>query len=468
MTLLYTGTDYEQLAAAFRPIFSRIAQGAANREQHRILPDEQIRWLKEAGFGTVRIPREKGGWGASLPQLIALLIELAEADSNLPQALRAHFAFVEDRLNQPDSAQRDRWFQRFLDGELVGSGWTETGAVKLGEVNTQVTPDDRGWRLSGEKFYSTGTLYADWIDVFARRSDNHGDVIALVSTRQSAVERDDDWDGFGQRLTGSGTTRFKQALVEQEHVYDFAERFRYQTAFYQHILLATLAGIGLAVERDAAEGVKKRSRMYSHGNAAVPRDDPQVLQMVGQISSWVWATRAAVLQAAESLQQAYIVHASGDEALIEQRNRLAEVEAAQAQVVASEWVPRAATELFNALGASDTRVGKALDRHWRNAISATGWSTARRRPLSGRLATAKRRRVSKREGDGEARRRQGLFILRPGGAAHVHFHRQQADTREGIRQRLLLVIDRGRHAFGAVGQAGERFQPDSLIQPGGG
>jgi alkylation response protein AidB-like acyl-CoA dehydrogenase len=30
------------------------------------------------GLGTVRIPREKGGWGASLPQLIALLIELAK------------------------------------------------------------------------------------------------------------------------------------------------------------------------------------------------------------------------------------------------------------------------------------------------------------------------------------------------------------------------------------------------------
>ncbi|MBN0764578.1 monooxygenase, partial [Pseudomonas aeruginosa] len=101
------------------------------------LPDEPIRWLKEAGFGTLRIPREKGGWGASLPQLSALLIELAQADSNLPQALRAHFAFVEDQLNQPDSAGRDRWFRRFLDGELVGSGWTEIGAVKLGEVNTR-------------------------------------------------------------------------------------------------------------------------------------------------------------------------------------------------------------------------------------------------------------------------------------------------------------------------------------------
>ena len=241
MTLLSTGTDYEQLAATFRPIFARIAQGAAGREQNRILPDEQIRWLKEAGFGTVRIPREKGGWGASLPQLIALLIELAQADSNLPQALRAHFAFVEDRLNQPDSPARDRWFRRFLDGELVGSGWTEIGAVRLGEVFTRVTPVEGGWRLDGEKFYSTGTLFADWIDVFARRSDNQGDVIALVSTSQAGVEREDDWDGFGQRLTGSGTTRFKQAQVEQDHVYDFAQRFRYQTAFYQHILLAPKA-----------------------------------------------------------------------------------------------------------------------------------------------------------------------------------------------------------------------------------
>lgn len=43
MTLLSTGTDYDALAAAFRPIFTRIAQGAAEREQQRILPDEPIR-----------------------------------------------------------------------------------------------------------------------------------------------------------------------------------------------------------------------------------------------------------------------------------------------------------------------------------------------------------------------------------------------------------------------------------------
>ncbi|MEO3988958.1 acyl-CoA dehydrogenase family protein [Pseudocitrobacter cyperus] len=367
MTLLSTGTDYETLAARFRPIFERISDESVAREINRTLPYEPIRWLKEAGFGTVRLPREKGGDGASLPQLFHLLSELAEADSNLPQALRAHFAFVEDQLNRPDSAQRDRWFNRFLDGEIVGSGWTETGDVALGDVITKVTPVENGWRLTGEKFYSTGALFADWIDVFARRSDTGGDVIALVSTHQSEVERVDDWDGFGQRLTGSGSTRFRDAFVEHEHVIDFAERFRYQTAFYQQVLLATLAGIGRAIERDAANGVKNRRRVYSHGNASAVRDDAQVLQIVGQISSWVFAVEATVERASQALQAAYEVHADTDPAAIVQANERAEVASSQAQVVASELIPRAATELFNALGASDTRTSKALDRHWRNA-----------------------------------------------------------------------------------------------------
>ncbi|MEM8258500.1 acyl-CoA dehydrogenase family protein, partial [Morganella morganii] len=123
---------YELLAQRFRPIFARIAEGAVERERQRELPHEAIAWLKQAGFGAVRVPREHGGAGASLPQLVQLLIELAEADSNITQALGGHFSFVEDRLNAEPGPGRDRWLRRFVEGDLVGCAWTEVGSVRLG------------------------------------------------------------------------------------------------------------------------------------------------------------------------------------------------------------------------------------------------------------------------------------------------------------------------------------------------
>lgn len=364
---LSTGTDYPSLAARFRPIFQRIAEGAVAREHSRSLPYEPIQWLKQAGFGAVRVPVEYGGGGASLPQLFELLIELAEADSNVPQALRGHFAFAEDRLNATPGPARDLWFKRFVDGDIVGCAWTEIGTVAIGDVVTKVSPQGDGWRLNGEKFYSTGSLFSDWIDVYAQRSDTGGDVIAAVRTRQPGIVQSDDWDGFGQRTTGSGTSRFVDAEVDADHIIDFATRFKYQTAFYQLVLLATLAGIGRAALRDVAQQVRARQRIYSHGNAPRVSDDAQVQQVVGEVAALVYAAEASALKAAQPAQQAYLARFSGDEALERAANVDAEIESATAQVVVSELIQRATSQLFNALGASDVRQGKALDRHWRNA-----------------------------------------------------------------------------------------------------
>ncbi|NWD85123.1 monooxygenase, partial [Pseudomonas reactans] len=282
-------------------------------------------------------------------------------------ALRGHFAFAEDRLNAPPSAGRDLWFKRFVDGDIVGCAWTEIGNVAIGDVVTQVSPDGDRWKLNGEKFYSTGSIFADWIDVYAQRSDTGGDVIAATRARQPGVVHSDDWDGFGQRTTGSGTSRFTDAVVDAENVIDFASRFKYQTAFYQLVLLASLAGIGRAALRDVAHQVRSRKRIYSHGNAAHVSQDAQVLQVVGEVAALVYAAEASALKATLPAQRAYVARFGGDDAVEREANVAAEIESATAQVVVSGLIQRATSELFNALGASDVRKGKALDRHWRNA-----------------------------------------------------------------------------------------------------
>ncbi|MCS7863971.1 acyl-CoA dehydrogenase family protein [Pseudomonas aeruginosa] len=368
---LSEGADYELLAQRFRPIFARIAEGAVERERQRELPHEAIAWLKQAGFGAVRVPREHGGAGASLPQLVQLLIELAEADSNITQALRGHFAFVEDRLNAEPGPGRDRWLRRFVEGDLVGCAWTEVGSVRLGEVLTRVSRKDDGrWVVNGSKYYSTGSLFSDWIDLYAQRDDTGADVIAAIRTDQPGVRQSDDWDGFGQRTTGSGTSLFEDAEVEEENLIDFASRFKYQTAFYQLVLLAVLAGTGRAALRDVAAEVRGRTRIYSHGNAPRVSQDPQVQQVVGRIAARVYAAEAATLRAAEAAQRAYLARFVGDPQAEKEANVAAEIESAKAQAIVAELVLQATSELFDASGASAVGRGKPLDRHWRNARTA--------------------------------------------------------------------------------------------------
>lgn len=365
---LSLGADYETVATKFRPIFEKIAAGALAREQQRILPFEQIEWLKQAGFGAVRVPVRYGGEGLSLPQLFQLLTELAKADSNIVQALRGHFAFVEDRLIAHKTQSQQIWFQRVVAGDLVGNAWTEVGNVQIGDVITRVTQNSVGQRIvSGEKYYSTGSIFSDWIDLFAFDEVSQQNVIAAISRHAQGVEIKDDWDGFGQKTTGSGTITIDQVEVPISHILPFDQRFKYQTAFYQVIHLATLSGIAYAAVETFSQEVRDRKRIFSHGNADLVRHDPQVLQVIGKASAQAYASEAITQRTAEALQRAYLSHFAEDGEKEHQANIDAELESAQGQVVIAELVLGLTSQLFNALSASAASTSKQLDRFWRNA-----------------------------------------------------------------------------------------------------
>ena len=361
------GEGYEALAAPFRPIFAEIAASATERDLNRGLPHEAIRQLKQAGFGALRLPVEAGGKGASLPQFFNLLIELSAADSNVTQALRGHFGFTEDILNTRDSGRRSLWLGRIGGGEITGNAWSEIGTgAALDRFSTHISEKDGRLVLNGAKYYTTGSLFADWIDVGASNAEGEGISVA-VRRHAEGVDVVDDWDGFGQMLTASGTTTFRDVLVEPQDIVIDDERFRYSSAFYQLVHLATLAGIGRAITADVATAVAERRRTYTHAAAGRSSDDPQVLQVVGRIRAAAYAAGAITLQAAASLQRAFDAHFLDDAEAEEKANAVAELEAAQAQTVVSDLILDASTLLFDALGASATKKPAGLDRHWRNA-----------------------------------------------------------------------------------------------------
>jgi alkylation response protein AidB-like acyl-CoA dehydrogenase len=362
--------DYETLAARFRPIFARIAERAAEREHVRELPFDAVGWLRDARFGALRVPVEYGGFGATLEQFFDLLIELAEADSNLPNIFRAHFGQIERLYAEIDPALHPFWLQRAAAGEIFGNATTEAGDGALGTQATRVTRRDGVLRLNGTKYYSSGSLYADWIAATAQLQEDDGSergVTVLVRADAPGVERIDDWKGFGQRLTGSGTTRFTDVKVDADAVWRYARSGPTpMTAFFQLVHLATLTGIARAIERDACAFVRPRKRVFSHGSGNTPREDPLIQQVVGQLASTAFIGEAAVRAVAAGLGHIDRLRRGG-QAIPESLLVDVELAAAKAQVGLVDAVLNATTRLFDVGGASAVQEDRRLDRHWRNA-----------------------------------------------------------------------------------------------------
>ncbi|RQM35068.1 acyl-CoA dehydrogenase family protein [Rhodococcus ruber] len=352
----------DELRERFRPIFDRIAEGAVQREHERRLPFHEVQWLREARFGALRVPVEFGGFGATVRQLFDLLIDLAAAESNLPQALRVHWSFVEDQRLAGDERAR-HWLAATADGTLVGNAITEPGVGAADRYRTTLTRKGGDWVLDGTKYYSTGSLYADHILVAADRDGER--VSVLVDARQEGVEQTDDWDGFGQRLTASGTTTFTGVVVPEDRIlgpgYGAPGR-TYATAYLQLVQLAVLAGIARRAEADAVDWVRARTRTFTHAVADLPRHDPLVQQVIGKLSAAAFGARAAVLAVADDLD--VLLDAGADDPELLDR---AEASAARAQSVVIGLVLDATAQLFEVGGASITSSEAALDRHWRNA-----------------------------------------------------------------------------------------------------
>lgn len=367
----------EELFSRFQPIFDDIATTAVEREQSRILPFDEVERLRAAGYGRLRLPLQYGGLGASIEQYARLQITLGSADSNLPQIFRGHFGFLETRLQQPASPTRDAWLRRIADGALIGNAQSEQGNTDRRQLGTTLRRAGDSWLLSGTKYYSTGSIFADWLVVTACLEgeapgsvdqNNSGLATVAVDARAAGVELIDDWDGFGQRLTGSGTTRLVEVLVPNEDVQPglgAGPGDSYLLAFFQLTLLSALAGISRAALRDCVEFTRARTRHLGSPLHDTPRQDPAVQQIVGEIAGAATAVESMVLTAAGEIDRVAALQLAGEA-------RPADFDASDyavfhVQSTMIDLVLRQTSRLFEVGGASAVSSRARLDRHWRNA-----------------------------------------------------------------------------------------------------
>ncbi|MBP1971375.1 alkylation response protein AidB-like acyl-CoA dehydrogenase [Virgibacillus natechei] len=346
---------------AFDQLISDIAADFKKRsnEEGRQHPFKGVQLIKEFRLGAIRLPKNAGGAGSSFVDLFTAVIRIAEADPDVAHIIRAHFMTVESLLQSPETPLRKKIVEAVGNGAIIGNAYTENSKHQAGgyEYDTKLTKEGDHYLLNGEKIFTTGTYYSDYTEVKAML---HGSpTLLIVPVSREGVTVLDDWDGIGQKMTGSGTTIFENVVVEANETFTDRQK-KGQYAPVPHLYLqAIIAGIVRNIVTDATDLIHKRKRSFFHGNTNDLKQDVQLQQVVGQLSSFAFAAEAMVLAAAKSVDDASEYPDSAAE-------HNAALRGSQVKVAIEELAFKAATLLFEVGGASATIQSANLDRHWRN------------------------------------------------------------------------------------------------------
>lgn len=361
---------FDPSSGEVRAVLDEARRLAARRDAERLSPESTVRKLRELGIAAARITTELGGAGLSLPEIFSFVLDLAEADANIAHFLRNHF-LVTESFNRPS-----RWtvgpevLNAVREGHLFGTSGNEfASSAPAGAYNAfeaKLVPEGDGYLLTAQKGYSTGNLYVSYLLVAAWLPDGSPATV-LIPADRAGVDVPDDWDGIGQRLTGSGSTSYNNVRVEAHEVLASPDRsaIRPFPGTYAQLWLTTvIVGSIKAAIRETIEFVQQRRRNYYHGLAEAPRNEPSVHETIGQATANAYVAEAAVRAAARALDEAWSY--AGDAAVQAELSRKAAIAAANAKVVIDPLALETTSFLYEAGGASAVRGSTGLDRHWRN------------------------------------------------------------------------------------------------------
>ena len=173
----------------------------------------------------------------------------------------------------------------------------------------------------------------------------------------------DDWSGFGQRTTGSGSVVFDNVWVAAADVIPFQSAFERPTTVgpLAQILHAAIdTGIARAAFEDALHFVRTKTRPWIDSGNDKASEDPLTLKSFGHLSVRLHATEALLERSGEFLDRAQADSTA-------QTVAAASIAVAEVRALSTEISLAAGSTLFELAGSQSTLAEHGLDRHWRNA-----------------------------------------------------------------------------------------------------
>ena len=354
-------SDAEALSVA-RELAAHFKRESAVRDRDRRLPLDELELFSHTGLWGITVPQAWGGAGVSNVTLAQVVALIAAADASLGQIPQNHFYALEVLRVNGTPAQQARLYAEVLAGQRFGNALAEIGTKTAHDRTTHLARAEDGYRITGRKFYATGALYAQRIPTSVV-DDNGVQHLAFVPRDSDGLTVIDDWSGFGQRTTGSGSVLFDNVFVATEDVIPFQSAFERPTPVgpLAQILHAAIdTGIARAAFEDALHFVSTKTRPWIDATTDIASEDPLTLKSFGHLSVRLHAAEALLERAGELLDIAQANTHAGTVAA-------ASIAVAEARAISTEISLAAGSTLFELAGSQATLAEHGLDRHWRNA-----------------------------------------------------------------------------------------------------
>jgi SfnB family sulfur acquisition oxidoreductase len=312
------------------------------------------------------VPKAFGGPELSYAVLAKVIEIISAADPSIGQIPQNHLGVVAAIRTVSEPRQQLGLFTEVLSGVRFGNAFSEFRSKRAADFETTFIDKGDHVVVTGEKFYSTGALFAHLVPIVAL--DDQGRAWYAIANRDApGLTILDDWSSFGQRATFSGTTLIDNVRVPKSHLvpgYKGYDRPTADGAIFQIIQAAVDTGIAGNAIDDTIALVRGKARAWVDSAQERASDDPYTIHAVGDIVLRLHAAQALLEIAGRAVDRAVANPTQGSVAE-------AQVAVAEAKVLSTEAAIAATNKLFELVGARATLSELNLDRHWRNARTHT-------------------------------------------------------------------------------------------------
>ncbi|MFD1064860.1 acyl-CoA dehydrogenase family protein [Oceanobacillus locisalsi] len=231
-------------------------------ERVRQLPDdafpyENFKDLQKIGYPALTVPKEYGGAGITLDELLTYQQIIAQADGSTGLSIGWHMGFMK-YLGESKPWKEDVYAKVAKDvvdnGALLNSAATEpaTGSpTRGGKPETTAVKKDDGWIITGRKNFTTLSPILTYFVVSASidGTDDVGNF--LVKHDLDGVHVEETWDSIAMRGSGSHDLVLEAVHLEKEDLVEVTSNQKRKPAGWLLHVPACYLGIAQAAQKDA-------------------------------------------------------------------------------------------------------------------------------------------------------------------------------------------------------------------------